>query len=50
MWDQSSLASLGSPLKVPDCSTKQPSNLHLGNERLTREGTLGQAAAKSTAI
>src|SRR5262249_18049581 len=41
--DYSSLASLGSPLEVPHCSTQQPSNLDLGNSPLAREGCVGQA-------
>jgi len=43
MWNQSSLATLRSPLEVRDCRTKQSGDLDLRNERLAREGAMGQA-------
>src|SRR5215831_698841 len=43
MWNQSSLATLRSPLDVRDCSTKQSGDLDLRNERLAREGAMGRA-------
>ena len=49
MWNRSSLASLGSPLEVPHCSTKQSSNLDLRNDPLARESSLGQAGCDDMA-